>query len=66
MGVRARVTVTLEIEAKSHWSATVNAQQVYDQAIADVLGALRNNRLVETGYKVIGEPHVVAVLVDLK
>ena len=65
MSVTARVTVTLEIEAKSNWNDDVMASQVKKQATEDAIGEL--NRLVGGSgcrIKVVGEPKVTVVMFD--
>ena len=41
MTVRARVVLTLEIVAHSHWGLEVTAEQVHKQALDDVKQAMR-------------------------
>ena len=78
MSIRARVTITLEITADSHWGDEVKGSQVRKQALEDVKGALRHGLVIEgmtssvgnastkTPARIVGEPKVVAILADLK
>lgn len=67
----ARVTVQLEIKVHSHWGPGASVKQVYDQAVDDALGMIRNakngpkeaQRLVEAS-RTLGEPKVTAIIVD--
>lgn len=61
LGAYARVTVTLEMQAKSGWGAKCDIEQIERQAVQDVLGEIDKANL--SGAKVIGKPVVEAVLV---
>lgn len=76
VGAKAIVTLTIEIEAKSHWGSDCSAQQIYDQAKSDVLGQLRNSQHGTDGVtqrnalqfansvQIVGEPTVRTILVE--
>lgn len=60
----ARVQLTVEFDANS-WSEDCKLDQVFDQASAGV--KMKVQRLIaEEGGRIIGEPTVVAVLVERK
>lgn len=78
MSVRARVQITVEIVAGSHWGDGVNAGQVRKQAIDDVEGALRRGLVIhglvsgmgppgeKTPARIIGDPKVTAIISDVE
>lgn len=76
MSVRARVTLTIQIQCSSHWGDNVEAKQVRQQAIEEAMTALRTGFVVEglqvggglkrTGITIVGEPQVMAVIADLE
>ena len=57
LNIRAKVTVTIEIRARSHWGNDCTCKQVNDQAIEDALGQL-NTMALKHGPRVIGTPKV--------
>lgn len=59
----ARVQLTIEVTAQCHWSSSAQVHQVYQQAADDVRGQLQV-LFHNAGIKVVGEPHVVAVLAE--
>lgn len=60
---RARVQVTLEIDAGSAWGGDCALQQVYDQAGREVIQRL-HNALRPTEVRIIGEPKVTTVITE--
>lgn len=58
----AQVTLTLEINVRSTWGADCSMDQVYKQAEAEALGAIRNHLEPKAHVRVIGTPTVTAIL----
>lgn len=63
--IRARVRITLEIDAGRPWGEEATAHQIYSQARASAMrqleDAVRDHR-----FRVVGEPEVEAVFVPVK
>lgn len=55
--------MTLEIPAEGCWGSDCNISQVYDQATQDILRLLQCEA-PRRGWKLIGEPKVVAIMVE--
>jgi hypothetical protein len=66
MSVRARLQVTIEVEAAATWGDKVQADQLYQQARVETLSRL-NKLFSEAQFPVrmIGEATVIAVLADI-
>lgn len=74
VGVRAHVTITVEIPCPQPWSPDTYTASVYNQAKEDALRALRSGLIIDgltvnagtkTHARVVGEPKVRAVIADL-
>ena len=69
----ARVTLTVEIEIAQRWGGHCTMEQVFAQARESAIGAARRGLAlhsmvsgvdVKTPARIIGDPKVVAILVD--
>lgn len=64
VGVRARVTVTLEIEVPDRWALDCALEQIYTQARRSAVEAVVNIPKMCGGVRIVGETVVTAILID--
>jgi len=60
----AQVRITIEMDADGNWGADCTIKQIHDQARRECLQRLRNIINTNRHMKIIGEPTVLAVLVE--
>lgn len=59
LSVRARITVTVEVDCHSNWGPDCTMDQIHKQAIEDGLGYIRNATERDRRLTIIGKPTVV-------
>jgi len=63
----AKVLVTLEVDAGSHWGGDCATQQVFDQAGRETIQRVMNElRKLGPRVRVVGDPKVTMVVVGKK
>ena len=63
----ARIKLTLEIDVRSMWGGDCQVSQVWEQAKKETLAMLdeKLNKAISLGsVRVIGEPKIIAILVE--
>lgn len=66
LSVRARVTLTIEMDGGSTWGADCGLEQIHNQAKEHVLDKLHNKHQSKdfVDFNIVGDPKVVAILVE--
>jgi hypothetical protein len=66
MSVKAKATVTIEIDVNSNWNDATTVAQVKKQAIDDAKGVIRRLHGDDSyRIKVIGEPDITVITFDV-
>jgi hypothetical protein len=62
-GATARVQVTVEVDAGSSWGGDCTVEQIHKQAGEQAISLIHRHLNKERGFQIVGQPHVLAVLV---